>query len=110
MQEAGLRPVYLNRSKTSVGTEIIKGGEFGVFVREFLEENSGFLLPVRYRMDMALQKTDRPVADNADKERKTYNRNKIKYRCPLCGASVRGKPSLVLFCGNGHDAEEMEEK
>lgn len=73
-------------------------------------------MPVRYKESMTVQKPegtgsqDRPVADNADKEQKTYNRNKIKYRCPLCGTSVWGKPSLVLFCGNGHETEEMEEQ
>lgn len=52
---------------------------------------------------------DRPVADKADREQKTYNRNKTKYHCPLCGANVWGKPQLVLFCGNGHVAKEMKE-
>lgn len=44
------------------------------------------------------------------KGQKIYNRNKTKYTCPECGANVWGKPQLVLFCGNGHDAEEMEEE
>lgn len=114
--DAGLRPVYQNKAKTSVDTESMEGGEFESFVTEFLAEHGGFLLPVRYRENMATEKPegngspDRPVADNADRERKTYNRNKIKYRCPLCGAGVWGKPQLVLFCGNGHDVEEMEEQ
>ena len=114
MTEAGLRPVYQNKAKTSVGTEIMEGGEFEAFVKGFLEEHGGFLLPVRYKEDMEVRKPegnqDRPVADNADRERKTYNRNKTKYKCPLCGANVWGKPQLVLFCGNGHDVEEMEEE
>lgn len=116
MLDAGLRPVYQNKAKTSVGTEIINGGEFDVFVTDFLAEHGAFLLPVRYKKNMALQKPEgsesqyRPTADNADKEQKTYNRNKIKYKCPLCGTSVWGKPSLELFCGNGHDVEGMEEQ
>lgn len=116
MLGVGLRPVYRNKAKTSVGTEIMEGGGFDVFVTEFLAENGGFPLPVRYRENPATEKPegrgspDRPVADNADRERKTYNRNKIKYRCPLCGAGVWGKPSLVLFCSNGHETKEMEEQ
>lgn len=41
-----------------------------------------------------------PKADNANKEIKKYNRNKVKYVCPSCEAKVWGKTGLHIFCSD----------
>lgn len=38
MLSCGLKPVYMNKAKTSVSTQIIEDGEFDSFVNSFTEE------------------------------------------------------------------------
>lgn len=120
MLDCGLKPVYMNKSKTSVSTKIIEGGEFEKFVTKFTEQKSeDFFNIVEYSQDIE-KKTlatlglsdvnimeDIPRADNADKPIKKYDRNKIKYVCPSCDAKVWGKRGLSILCNDcGEDFEE----
>jgi DNA-directed RNA polymerase subunit RPC12/RpoP len=50
-----------------------------------------------------------PKTDNADKTVKKYNRNKVKYICPDCGAKVWGKPGLHIECSDCACSFEEEE-
>ena len=126
MEECGLKPDYLNKSKTAVNHKIIKGGVFEDFVNKFKEEHGeGFFNIVEYstviekKTKKALglsddaEDDDTPKADNADKPIKKYNRNKIKYTCRCCGLTVWGKPSLSISCNECMetlDEEEREER
>ena len=121
MTDCGLEPVFLNKSKTAVGTTVKEGGVFASFVEKFTEEyGADYFNIVSYsreterKVKVALgltdeDLTDTPVADNADKPIKKYNRNKIKYVCPDCEAKVWGKAGLNILCSDCNTAFFEEE-
>ena len=96
----------MNKSKTGVATQIIEGGEFDSFVNSFKEEfGEDYFNLVEYSTEIEnqLRKNiegieDIPRADNADKQRKKYNRNKTKYVCPSCECKLWGKAGLDIYC------------
>lgn len=106
MLDCGLKPIYMNKSKTGVATQIIEGGEFDSFVNSFKEEfGEDYFNLVEYSTEIEnqLRKNiegieDIPRADNADKQRKKYNRNKTKYVCPSCECKLWGKAGLDIYC------------
>lgn len=109
MLSCGLKPVFMNKAKTSVSTQIIEGGEFDSFVNSFKEEfGEDYFNLVEYSTEIEKQlrkdvegteeDSDIPKADNADKPIKKYNRNKIKYVCPSCDCKVWGKQGLDIYC------------
>lgn len=107
MQDCGLEPVFLNKSKTAVNTKIKEGGVFEKFAQSFVEKNGkGYFNIVEYNReyatDILIQKllAKDARADNADKETKHYNHNKTKYTCAYCDAHVWGKSGLFIVCGN----------
>lgn len=119
MLGCGLKPVYLNKSKTGVATQIIEGGEFDSFVNSFKEEfGEDYFNLVEYSTEIENQlrkdtegteeDNDIPKADNADKPKKKYNRNKIKYVCPSCDCKVWGKQGLDIYC-NTCDCDFIQE-
>ena len=126
MTDCGLEPKYLNKSKTSVTHNIVKGGAFETFVKDFEEKHGkDFFNIVSYSSEIQKQvrkelgieddeEDDSPKPDNADKPVKKYNRNKIKYTCPECKAKVWGKSGLNIYCSDcecrfeEEDADEEE--
>lgn len=118
LNDCGLKAVYLNKSKTSVGTEIPENSPFRSFVESFKEkyDKDGMYFNVvsyssKYDNDRENDGDD-TKADNADKPVKQYNRNKIKYVCPSCSCKVWGKPNLnilCLDCNETLEAEDIEE-
>lgn len=109
MLSCGLKPVFMNKAKTSVSTQIIEGGEFDSFVNSFKEEfGEDYFNLVEYSTEIEKQlrkdvegteeDSDIPKADNAGKPIKKYNRNKIKYVCPSCDCKVWGKQGLDIYC------------
>ena len=121
MEDCGLEPKYLNKSKTAVTHNIKEGGEFEAFVEKFKEENGedyfnivAYSAEVERKTKKALGieddgEDDSPKPDNADKPVKKYNRNKIKYTCPDCGAKVWGKSGLNIYCNDCECSFEEEE-
>lgn len=66
-----------------------------------------------WRQTDGQEEEDGPRVDNADKPIKKYNRNKVKYTCPDCGAKVWGKAGLRIACEDCcelFDEEENDEK
>lgn len=120
MLGCGLKPVYINKAKTSVATQIIEDGEFDSFVNSFTEEfGEDYFNLVEYSTEIEKQlrkdvegteeDNDIPKADNADKPIKKYNRNKIKYVCPSCDCKLWGKAGLDIYCNTCDcDFEEVE--
>lgn len=111
MLGCGLKPVYMNKAKTSVSTQVVDGGEFDSFVNSFKKEfGEDYFNLVEYSTEIENQlrkeiegteeDNDIPKADNADKPKKKYNRNKIKYTCPSCEISLWGKGNLCIICGS----------
>jgi hypothetical protein len=85
MRNAGLEPVYMNKSRTKVGTKVMPGGKFDAWVKAVKEGD----LP-----DIALiQSVFRDSPGNTWK-----SRNKTVYICPGCGAKVWGKPGMHIGC------------
>lgn len=130
MKDCGLNPVFLNKSKTAVSTKVVEDGDFTKFVAKF-KENHGedYFNIVEYspivehqtKVTLGIEDDDEdddkdddtPKADNADKPIKKYNRNKIKYTCPDCGAKVWGKAGLHIECTDcacSFEEEEHEEE
>ena len=126
MKDCGLNPVFLNKCKTSVSTKVVEDGDFTKFVAKF-KENHGedyfniveyspiveHLTKVSLGIEDDDEDDDTPKADNADKPVKKYNRNKIKYTCPACGAKVWGKAGLHIECTDcacSFEEEEHEEE
>lgn len=118
MRDCGLEPKFLNKSKTAVSHTIIEGGAFDKFVTSFLEKHGedyfhicsySRLLEVRPSAVQGGGEDGEPRADNADKPVKKYNRNKVKYTCPDCGAKVWGKAGLGIECMNCASQFEEEE-
>lgn len=126
MKDCGLNPVYLNKSKTAVSTEIVEGGIFEDFVKTFREKHGEDYFNIvaysselerRIRTVLGIEDGDDEEgelkADNADKPVKKYNRNKVKYTCPSCGVKVWGKAGLRIACeecSELFDEEENDEK
>lgn len=119
MLGCGLKPVYINKAKTSVATQIIEDGEFDSFVNSFTEEfGEDYFNLVEYSTEIEKQlrkdvegteeDNDIPKADNADKPIKKYNRNKIKYVCPSCDCKLWGKAGLDIYC-NTCDCDFIQE-
>lgn len=119
MTDCGLEPVYNNSSKTSVTHKIIPDGEFAEFVEYFKEKYGEDYFNIvsysteimkRTRKELGIEDNDEdtPKADNADKPIKKYNRNKIKYTCPDCGAKVWGKSGLNIYCNDCECSFEEE--
>lgn len=115
MSDCGLEAMFLNKSKTSVSTKIKEGGLFEVFVKDFIDSfGEDYFNIVAYSpeiehktkvklglIDSDITEDDGiPKADNANKEIKKYNRNKVKYVCPSCEAKVWGKTGLHIFCSD----------
>ena len=107
MHECGLEPKFLNKSKTAVTHTIVEDGVFDKFVASFLESHGedyfhicsyARLLEVKPSAIQGGGEDGEPRADNADKPVKKYNRNKVKYTCPDCGAKVWGKAGLGIEC------------
>lgn len=128
MRDCGLEPNFLNKSKTAVSTKIVDNGEFAQYVTGFKELHGEdyfniveYSPEVEHKTKVALgiedddgddSEDDTPKADNADKPVKKYNRNKIKYTCPDCGAKVWGKAGLHIECTDcacNFEEEETEE-
>lgn len=122
MQDCGLEPVYLNKSKTAVSTKITEGGVFEQLVEKFTDENGeNFFDIVEYSQEVERKtlialgladsdlEDDLPKADNAGKTIKKYNRNKVKYTCHSCGIKVWGKSGLNIQCNDcGEDFTEED--
>lgn len=112
MRECGLEPKYLNKSKTAVTTVIAEDGIFTEYIKDFIKNHGEdyfniveYSPLVEHMTKVALglddegeEDDDSPKPDNADKPIKKYNRNKIKYTCPECGAKVWGKSGLHIEC------------
>ena len=124
MEGCGLSAVFLNKSKTAVSTKIVEGGVFEEFVKTFTEKHGKdyfniveYSPIIEHRTKVALgledgddDEDDLPKADNADKPIKKYNRNKVKYTCPDCGAKVWGKSGLHIECSDCACPFEEEEE
>lgn len=126
MRDCGLEPCYMNKSRTAVSTKISEDGVFRKFVEDFKEAHGEdyfniveYTWEIEHKTRIALGIEDEedgddeaPKADNADKPVKKYNRNKIKYTCPDCGAKVWGKAGLNIECVDcacSFEEEEHEE-
>lgn len=125
MNDCGLNPVFLNKSKTAVSTKIVEGGKFAEYIEIFKDfHGEDYFNIVEYsplvehntRVALGIEDgdivSDTPKADNADKPIKKYNRNKVKYTCPDCQSKVWGKAGLHIECVDcacSFEEEEHEE-
>lgn len=95
MQEVGLDPYNVrNRDKKTgqgVSHHIVKGGPFDLW---YIEEGYRKLNPLWREME-------------TEKNKKKHPASKLKYECLSCGASVWGKPGLVIVCQCEPDNEPM---
>ena len=112
MIQCGLDPIYMNKSKTSVNEKIIKNGVFTEFIEAFEKHNKNFFTLVTFdpsKQERPVTPEGTPRADNYDKPVKVYNRAKICFTCPTCGAKCWGKPTLSVMCGECHEIMQPAE-
>lgn len=92
-----------------------------MFVKDFTDEYGDYFNVVEYSQTVAqgykdknpdsdADLSDAPIADNAGKPVKVYNRNKTKYTCRCCGLTVWGKAGLDISCNECMETLDEEEK
>ncbi len=83
----------------------IEGGPFLAATADLLASGFGISWLDRFpAVSLGSASSDRPEADGEladliEPAGPSNRSNRVKYRCPACGAQVWGKPSLVVLCG-----------